>query len=80
MNFFEWILSNPIYILLFGSGGILAIIISIIAVVLQIRKGKNRRGIYVAKSKKTSITNNDMRNQSIEVKESDNTNISENKG
>lgn len=33
MHFFETIISNPFYIFLFGSGGVLAIIISICAII-----------------------------------------------
>ncbi len=43
MNFVNYILQNPIYTLLFGSGGILIVIIPIIQLVKKRRKNSNQQ-------------------------------------
>lgn len=75
MHFFETIISNPFYIFLFGSGGVLAIIISICAIISS-KKYKNR--IKIVRSKKTSIKGNKINNQSINVNNCEETEIHNN--
>ncbi|WP_373265931.1 hypothetical protein [Hungatella hathewayi] len=73
------ILENPLYILLFGSGGVLVIIVAIVSVIIQKKKSNFDSTINVRKSKKTEIKNNSLKNQSIQVEKSEDTTISRNK-
>lgn len=73
------ILETPLYILLFGSGGVLVIIVAIVSVIIQRKKSNFDSTINVRKSKKTEIKNNSLRNQSIQVEKSEDTTISGNK-
>lgn len=73
------ILETPLYILLFGSGGVLVIIVAIVSVIIQRKKSNFDSTINVRKSKKTEIKNNSLRNQSIQVEKSEDTIISGNK-
>lgn len=73
------ILETPLYILLFGSGGVLVIIVAIVSVIIQKKKSNFDSTINVRKSKKTEIKNNSLRNQSIQVEKSEDTTISGNK-
>lgn len=64
MELISTLLSNPLYILLFGSGGVLVIALTIIAIVFTRRKRQStnvpqmQKGIVVDKSKKINITEN----------------------
>lgn len=75
MKIFETIISNPIYILLFGSGGLLAIAISVFSIITT---RKSKKNINIRNSKKTSITENNIKNQSIIVKNCKKTDIHNN--
>lgn len=68
-NFFNIVLNSPIYIILFGSGGILTIIISVLAIVIQ-RKKKYGRCITVRSSQNTKIENNKLDTKEIQVSKS----------
>lgn len=77
VEFFSTILKNPLYILLFGSGGVLAIIVAIMSIIQK--KSNFDNAINVRKSKKTEIIDNSLQNQLIQVEKSEDTTISGNK-
>lgn len=74
------ILSSQLYEILFGTGGVLVIIIAVVTIFVKKKKKDEQHGIYVNKSKNTSITNNELDDQSIIVEKSIETDISDNKG
>mgnify|MGYP000293871935 CR=1 FL=1 len=76
LQFIDEILNNPLYCLLFGGGGILTIIV---AVVQMKKKDISSNSIIVKKSKKVRIEDNNLKDKSICVEKSMDTNISGNK-
>lgn len=74
------ILESPLYMVFFGSGGILAVIVAIVSIFFQKRKkDKGQNIITVRKSKGTEIKNNKLDNRSIKVEKSEETSINGNK-
>ena len=68
-NFFNIVLNTPIYFILFGSGGILTIIISVLAIITQ-KKKKYGSCITVRSSQNTNIENNKLDKKEIQVSKS----------
>jgi len=79
MEIINLILASPFYSLLIGGGGILVVIISVASIVIQRKKARGSNGIFVNKSKKTSIVDNEFNNLTIDVIKSDDTTIHKNK-
>lgn len=74
------IIESPLYVVLFGSGGILVVIVAIVSIIFQRKKkDKVQNNITVSKSKGTEIKNNELDNRSIKVEKSEDTSISGNK-
>ena len=76
-NFFNMLLSSPLYIILFGSGGILVIIISALTIVIQKRKNSNG-SITINSSENTKIENNNLNTKEIQISKSKGTVIKDN--
>lgn len=79
MNFVSNILENPIYIFLFGGGGILAVIVAVTKIIFSKDKHIKHADISVSKSEETEICKNDLKGTSIKVDGSKHTIISNNK-
>lgn len=79
MELIRQMISNPLYSLLVGSGGVLIIVITW----LELKRGKkdkDKNEIRVEKSEKVKICNNDIKNGKIVVRKSSDTTVNENKG
>ena len=80
MKEIESILQTSMYTLLFGGGGILTIVVSVVSVMASIKKKNPSEGnIIVEGSKKTEIRNNKAEGKTIQVERSEDTVINDNK-
>ncbi|MCD8022046.1 MAG: hypothetical protein LUF30_03400 [Lachnospiraceae bacterium] len=81
MGWLNNVISSNLYIFLFGSGGILAVIVAVIAIIAQRRNKRKRHGIFINESKNTRIDKNNLsRDTSIVVEKSEGTDVRDNKG
>lgn len=78
MGIIEKIVSSPLYTLLIGGGGIIAIAIAIVGICKKKNKGKIKDSVSVNKSKKTKISGNLLKGKEVKVNRSEDTTIKDN--